>query len=115
VFAKISIAALIGALLIRTVGVTEIYFEFREDLLNHAQQKSLPKFCKYSHELRRDSELAFYGSEDLTPSEFYTEEDAKEAFQKAKEVVEGVSNKEEFGNPPIFAKKYSKYSIILIN
>ncbi len=29
--------------------------------------------------LRRDRELAFYGSEDLTPSDFYTREDAAAA------------------------------------
>jgi len=47
-------------------------------------------FGRYSHELRRDRELAFYGSEDLTPSEFYSEEDAREAFRKAEEVVKSL-------------------------
>ncbi len=50
-------------------------------------------FGKYSHDLRRDRELSFYGSEDLTPSEFYSEEDAKEAFRKAKAVVLGLIEK----------------------
>jgi len=45
---------------------------------------------KISKSLRRDRELAFYGSEDLTPSEFYNESDAKEAFQSAQEVVRVV-------------------------
>lgn len=56
------------------------------------QQKSrLPKkihphvvrMCAISKDLRRDRELAFYGTEDLTPSEFYEEKDAGEALQGA--------------------------------
>lgn len=42
------------------------------------------ELSRISRRLRRDRELAFYGSEDLTPSEFYREEDAKEAFDNAK-------------------------------
>ncbi len=34
-----------------------------------------------SRMLRRDRELAFYGAEDLTPSGFYTREDATTARQ----------------------------------
>lgn len=44
-----------------------------------------------SRTLRRDRELAFYGSEDLTPSEFYKEDDAKKAVKMAKLVLEVVS------------------------
>jgi len=40
--------------------------------------------AKISKKMRRDRELSFYGSEDLTPSDFYKEEDAQEAFQDAK-------------------------------
>lgn len=36
-----------------------------------------------SRALRRDRELSFYGAEDLTPSEFYQEEDAQKAFKDA--------------------------------
>ncbi len=39
---------------------------------------------KISRKLRRDRELSFYGSEDLTPSDFYKAEDAQEAFENAK-------------------------------
>lgn len=42
------------------------------------------QLVKISRSLRRDRELAFYGSEDLTPSEFYKEADAKQAFEDAK-------------------------------
>lgn len=40
-----------------------------------------------SRELRRDRELAFYGTEDLTPSEFYSKKDAKKAMEQAKTAV----------------------------
>lgn len=40
--------------------------------------------------LRRDRELAFYGAEDLTPSDFYRERDAEEARAVARLVVDRV-------------------------
>lgn len=40
--------------------------------------------AKISKNLRRDRELSFYGTEDLTPSEFYKEEDAKQALDDAR-------------------------------
>lgn len=54
-------------------------------------QTSLKKLGQISRELRRDRELAFYGSEDLTPSEFYREEDAVAAMDKAEWVVKTIS------------------------
>lgn len=53
-------------------------------------KKDLDKVCKISKELRRDRELAFYGSEDLTPEEFYEEEDAEKAYNSASFVVSFV-------------------------
>jgi len=50
----------------------------------------LDELMKISKSLRRDRELAFYGSEDLTPSEFYTREDAATAFGQARRVYETV-------------------------
>ena len=44
-----------------------------------------------SHSLRRDRELAFYGSEDLTPSDFYQKPDAELAFAGARRVVAAVT------------------------
>ena len=38
--------------------------------------------------LRRDRELAFYGAEDLIPSDFYREEDARRALDGARFVVQ---------------------------
>lgn len=43
-----------------------------------------------SRQLRRDRELAFYGAEDLTPSGFYSREDAEEARASARLTVELV-------------------------
>ena len=48
----------------------------------------LTRMIKISKSLRRDRELAFYGSEDLTPSEFYHAEDSKEAFDGARRVYD---------------------------
>ena len=43
--------------------------------------------AQISRNLRRDRELAFYGAEDLTPSTFYSEQDAKAAFEGAERAV----------------------------
>ncbi len=53
-------------------------------------QEDLGKMAQISKNLRRDRELAFYGSEDLTPSDFYSEEDAKEAFTGAQWIVKSI-------------------------
>lgn len=59
--------------------------------LPKAIQQDLEKICDISRRLRRDRELAYYGSEDLTPSEFYKEKDAIEALDFARFIVEIVS------------------------
>jgi hypothetical protein len=51
----------------------------------------LDELCDISRDLRRDRELALHGSEDLTPSDFYREQDAREARRKARRVVEIVA------------------------
>ena len=43
-----------------------------------------------SRQLRRDRELAFYGAEDLTPSDFYSRTDASHARDSARRLVELV-------------------------
>lgn len=45
-------------------------------------KKNIAKICTISKQLRRDREMAFYGSEDITPSEFYTQEDATLALEQ---------------------------------
>ncbi len=53
-------------------------------------QTQLDKIIAVSKSLRRDRELAFYGSEDLTPSEFYSKEDAELAFKEVTWILELV-------------------------
>jgi hypothetical protein len=53
-------------------------------------QPSLERLGAISRHLRRDRELAFYGAEDLTPSSFYSREDATRARQDATLTVETV-------------------------
>lgn len=67
----------------RLHDVSDIILDARsklpKDIAPHAKE-----IAKASKKLRRDRELAFYGTEDLTPSEFYKEEDAREALEDAK-------------------------------
>ena len=56
-----------------------------------ALQNSVDRLAKISKSMRRDRELAFYGTEDLTPSDFYGQEDAESALRDAQFVVEAVS------------------------
>lgn len=55
--------------------------------LGSDQQTGLNHLIEASRELRRDRELAYYGTEDLTPSEFYSEKDALHALKLAQESV----------------------------
>ncbi len=61
-----------------------------------SEQKRLPKDLKIerlaeiSKDLRRDREISFYGSEDLTPSDFYDKKDASKALEGARFVVQSV-------------------------
>ena len=54
------------------------------------KELDLKRLAAISKELRRDREIAFYGSEDLTPSEFYSQDDATKALESAKYVVFAV-------------------------
>ena len=53
-------------------------------------QQDLDMLAAGSRTLRRDRELAFYGAEDLTPSGFYTQEDAVSARDIARKTVATV-------------------------
>lgn len=65
-------------------------------LLAHADRfpprvrEKLKRLSTISRSLRRDRELAFSGSEDLMPSAFYREADARKARRDARWVVETV-------------------------
>lgn len=50
-------------------------------------RSQVPRMAEISRDLRRDRELAFYGAEDLTPSQFYSEADAVRARDGARLVV----------------------------
>jgi HEPN domain-containing protein len=50
-------------------------------------QEALNELMEISQELRRDRELAFYGSEDITPHSFYKEKHAMVARRRAGRVV----------------------------
>ena len=61
------------------------------DRLPEALTARMDDLVRISRELRRDRELAFYGAEDLTPSGFYSREDATKARDGARLTVRAVS------------------------
>lgn len=73
----------------RIHDVSSLLMENKNELTG-AVAKNLNKICSISKSLRRDRELAFYGTEDLTPSSFYTEEDATLAKEQAEFVFKIV-------------------------
>lgn len=83
--------------LLRSVGidpprihdVSEILLDQRARM-PRVLEADLDRLARISKQLRRDRELAFYGTEDLTPSDFYTEEDAEGARSDARFVVDRV-------------------------
>jgi hypothetical protein len=60
------------------------------DRLPAALHGDMDRLADASRGLRRDRELAFYGAEDLTPSDFYQKRDAEQARQAATFVVQTV-------------------------
>lgn len=60
--------------------------EIQQDLPALVQSR-LERLCEISKSLRRDRELAFYGSEDITPTEFYDENAARKALAELDEVL----------------------------
>ncbi len=74
----------------RVHDVGQILHE-QSDKLPEAVRAHIDELADTSRSLRRDRELAFYGSEDLTPSEFYRKPDAESARAGARRVVEIVT------------------------
>jgi HEPN domain-containing protein len=70
----------------RIHDVSEI-LEANREIFPQSFQKQIDVVCEHSRSLRRDRELAFYGSEDLTPSDFYREKDARRARKAAQDTV----------------------------
>jgi HEPN domain-containing protein len=74
----------------RIHDVSEVLLAER-DRLPAALRAEAERLGNVSRELRRDRELAFYGAEDLTPSSFYTRDDAVRARDGAALVVRLVT------------------------
>ena len=73
----------------RLHDVSDVLLAERENL-PPAFTAQLDALVRISRELRRDRELAFYGAEDLTPSGFYSKEDATKARDGARLTVRAV-------------------------
>ena len=74
----------------RIHDVSEVLIAERERLPEDLAGR-IEELAAVSRELRRDRELAFYGAEDLTPSSFYSRDDAVRAFDGVRLVVTAVS------------------------
>jgi len=70
----------------RVHDVSEVLLAERERLPAEVRGE-VERLARISKDLRRDRELAFYGTEDLTPSDFYTREDALHAREGARVTV----------------------------
>ncbi len=64
--------------------------EAEREKLPRAVQLHVERLAAISKDLRRDRELAFYGTEDLTPSSFYAKTDAERARDAAAFTVRTV-------------------------
>ena len=71
----------------RIHDVSGVLVEHRARLPARVRRR-LDDLVRISRALRRDRELAFYGSEDLTPSQFSDASDARDAFERARFVYE---------------------------
>lgn len=90
---EIALKALLRAHRIEVPRIHDVsaVLEQSSELLPAAVRGRIDELSHISRALRRDRELAFYGSEDLTPSQFYKESDAQTALSQATLVVEVVS------------------------
>lgn len=73
----------------RVHDVSDVILAARDRLPLELQGQA-EMLAKMSRELRRDRELAFYGAEDLTPSDFYSRADAEHALAGAAAAVKLV-------------------------
>ena len=61
--------------------------------LDPSMGADIDRMSAISRKMRRDRELSFYGSEDLTPSEFYKMADAQTALDEARWLIDWVSRR----------------------
>lgn len=89
---ELTLKALLRAVHIEVPRVHDVspVLEQNQERLPSLVLPALGELVAVSRRLRRDRELAFYGSEDLTPSEFYTAQDAAEAAAQAERVYQVV-------------------------
>jgi len=73
----------------RIHDVSEVLLAERRRLPQDLQDH-LDELASISRDLRRDRELAFYGAEDLTPSDFYNRKDGERARDEARRTVAAV-------------------------
>lgn len=59
-----------------------------QDRFGGSVAKGLKRAADISRRLRKERELAFYGDVDFVPTEQYTAEDARQALEEAKWIVE---------------------------
>ena len=90
---EIALKALLRACRIEVPRIHDVSPLLEENLerLPAGIREKVPELVRISRSLRRDRELAFYGSEDLTPSDFYQKADAVQARDDARWVVEVVA------------------------
>jgi hypothetical protein len=83
---EITLKALLRAARIEVPRVHDVspLLEQNREMLPPGIRPRVEELVRISRFLRRDRELAFYGSEDLTPSDFYTREDAATALGYAR-------------------------------
>jgi HEPN domain-containing protein len=86
---ELALKALLRAARIEVPRIHDVSPVIKDNLdrLPRAIRADVDRLSEISRRLRRDRELAFYGSEDLTPSDFYQADDAREAAEAAEFVV----------------------------
>ena len=89
---EITLKALLRAARIEVPRVHDVspLLEQHREMLPSGIRPRIDELVRISRFLRRDRELAFYGSEDLTPTEFYRREDAVTALAYARSVYAEV-------------------------
>ena len=90
---ELATKAFLRAFHIEPPRIHDVSFVLEEEIESFPKeaQKLIPRAMELSHNLRRDRELAFYGSEDLTPSKFYQKKDADKAFKETQWLVKELT------------------------
>jgi len=91
---EITLKALLRAHRVEVPRIHDVsaVLEQNRDLLSASLRDRIDELSEISRSLRRDRELAFSGSEDLTPSEFCKRKDADAALAQASLVVDVVTD-----------------------